>query len=63
MQARQETGRWLNNRAENSHLPFPTTGNVPCSAFRQHAKFAEIRFRPLVHLQSLQSGKIALKSR
>lgn len=19
---RQETGRWLNNRAENSHLPF-----------------------------------------
>jgi len=20
--ARQETGRWLNNRAENSHLPF-----------------------------------------
>jgi putative transposase len=21
-QARQETGRWLNNRAENSHQPF-----------------------------------------
>ena len=21
-QARQETGRWLNNRAENSHMPF-----------------------------------------
>ena len=20
--SRQETGRWLNNRAENSHLPF-----------------------------------------
>jgi putative transposase len=22
MKQRQETGRWLNNRAENSHLPF-----------------------------------------
>ena len=28
---RQETGRWLNNRAENSHLPFPTARTRPCN--------------------------------
>ena len=26
--ARQKTGRWLNNRAENSHLPFRRPGRV-----------------------------------
>ena len=30
----RETGRWQNNRAENSHLPFstPRTGDAPLSA-------------------------------
>ena len=36
---RQETGRWLNNRAENSHLPF------------RRRERAMLRFR---HMRSLQ---------
>lgn len=38
-EARQETGRWLNNRAENSHLPF-----------RQRER-AMLRFRRMRSLQ------------
>ena len=37
--ARQETGRWANNRAENSHLPF------------RRRERAMLRFR---HMRSLQ---------
>jgi transposase-like protein len=44
---RQETGRHLNNRAENSHLPFWATraSHVLLSA---DGKFAEVRFNPFV---------------
>ena len=38
-EATQEIGRWLNNRAENSHLPF------------RRREYAMLRFR---HLRSLQ---------
>jgi putative transposase len=41
--ARQETGRWLNNRAENSHLPF-----------RQRER-AMLRFRRMRSLQKFAS--------
>ena len=34
----QATGRWLNNRAENSHLPFPR---------REQAMFRFLRLRSL----------------
>lgn len=39
--SRQETGRWLNNRAENSHLPF-----------RRRVR-AMLRFRQMRSLQKL----------
>ena len=38
--ARQETGRWLNNRAENSHLPF------------RRRERAMLRFRRMRSLQN-----------
>lgn len=38
---RQETGRWLNNRAENSHLPF------------RRRERAMLRFRQMRYLQKL----------
>jgi putative transposase len=38
---KQETGRWLNNRAENSHLPF------------RRRERAMLRFRKLQSLQKL----------
>ena len=41
--ARQETGRWLNNRAENSHLPF------------RRRERAMLRFRRLRSLQMFVS--------
>lgn len=40
---RQETGRWLNNRAENSHLPF------------RRRERAMLRFRPMRSLQKFAS--------
>ena len=40
---RQETGRWLNNRAENSHLPF------------RRRERAMIRFRRMKTLQKFSS--------
>ena len=40
---RQETGRWLNNRAENSHLPF------------QRRERAMLRFRRMKTLQKFSS--------
>ena len=40
---RQQTGRWLNNRAENSHLPLRR--REPLQA---HAKSVETRCRPLL---------------
>ena len=41
--ARQETGRWLNNRAENSHLPF------------RRREWAMLRFRRMRSLQKFAS--------
>jgi putative transposase len=42
-QHRQETGRWLNNRAENSHLPF------------RRRERAMLRFRRMRSLQKFAS--------
>ena len=53
---KQKTGRWLNNRVENSK-------RACHAAFPAHAKFAEIRRRSLLRLQPLQSGKIAHQQR
>src|SRR5210317_1258786 len=52
---RQETGRWVNNRAENSHLPF------------RRRERAMLRFRQMRCLQSslpstLQSTTISIRS-
>jgi len=41
---RQETGRWLNNRAENSHLPF------------RRRERAMLRFRQMRSLQKFVAG-------
>ncbi len=41
---RQETGRWLNNRAENFHLPF------------RRRERAMLRFRQMRSLQKLLSA-------
>ncbi len=41
----QETGRWANNRAENSHQPFRRRERAMLR-FRQHANSAEVRIRP-----------------
>ena len=41
--ARQETGRWMNNRAENSHLPF------------RRRERAKLRFRRMRSLQKFAS--------
>ena len=40
---RQETGRWLNNRAENSHLPF------------RRREWAMLRFRRMRSLQKFNA--------
>ncbi len=49
---RQETGRWLNNRAGEftSAVSMTRTGDASLQA---HAKFAEVRLRPRFSLQSL----------
>ena len=51
---RQECGRWLNNRAENSHQPFRRRegdGEV-----QEHQVPSEVCLRPCLDPQSLQSG-------
>ena len=52
---RQETGRWVNNRAENSHLPF------------RRRERAMLRFRQMRCLQkllqsTLQSTTISIRN-
>lgn len=42
---KQEVGRWLNNRVENSHLPF------------RRRERAMLRFRQMKTLQKFSSGK------
>ncbi len=52
---RQETGRWQNNRAENSHLPFRRLGTCH-AALSADAKSAEIRRSPFFNSQPFQPG-------
>ena len=49
----QETRRWLNNRAENSHLPFRRRERA-MAKFREVKNSAEIRLRPCFDPQPLQ---------
>ena len=51
---RQACGRWLNNRAENSHQPFRRREGD--GEIQGHQDLAEIRLRPCLDPQSLQSG-------
>ena len=52
---RRETGRHLNNRAENSHQPFRRRERDV--SLQANAKSSEIRFSPFVCTQPFQSGK------
>jgi len=52
---RQETGRWLNNRCENSHLPF-STNRASHAALAPNGKFAEIHRRSCIDPQPFQPG-------
>ncbi len=56
---KQQTGRWLNNRVENSHLSFRRPERH--ATVLAHAKFTEIRLCPFLRIQPLQPGKIADK--
>ena len=51
-QSRQETGRWLNNRAENSHLPFRRR-EVAMQRFRSMRSLQNILIRSRLRPQSL----------
>ena len=42
---RQETGRWVSNRAENSHLPFRRRERAMLR-FRTNGNLTEIRLHP-----------------
>ncbi len=53
VEQRQVCGRWLNNRAENSHQPSPTTGGRD-GAVQGHQNPAEVRFRACFDPQPLQ---------
>jgi len=53
---RQETGRWLNNRVENSHLPFRRRERAMLR-FRPMRSLQKFSFRPLLGLQPVQFGK------
>jgi transposase-like protein len=59
---RQETGRWVNNRAENSHFAVSTTRtrHAPLST---DAMSAKVRCRPLFSPQPFQSGTPLLLTR
>ena len=48
---RQETGRWLNNRAENSHLPFRRRGRAMLRfrRMRSFRKFSAVHASVLNH--------------
>jgi putative transposase len=50
---RRETGRWLNNRAENSHLLLRRRERAMLR-FPVHAHFAEVRLGPRLRHQPLQ---------
>ncbi len=52
---RQETGCWLNNRAENSYRPFRRRERAMLR-ISAHARSAKIRVRPCLRLQPFQPG-------
>ena len=54
---RQETGRWLNNRAENSHLPFRRRERAMLRFRRMRSlqKFASVHASVLNHFNSARS--------
>ena len=52
--ADQECGRWLNNRAENSHQPFRRREGA-MSKFRRREDLAEVRLNSCLDPQSFQS--------
>ena len=56
---RHQAGRWLNNRAENSHLPFRRREQRD-APFQADAKPPEICHRPFFRLQPLQPATIPL---
>ena len=55
----QQAGRWLNNRAENSHLPFRRREHAMLR-FRWMRSLPEIRHRPFCRLQPLQPSTTPL---
>ena len=57
-----QAGRWLNNRAENSHLPFRRREHAMLR-FRRMRKPPEICHRPFFRLQPLQPCDRPLCSR
>ena len=56
---KQETGRWLNNRAENSHQPFRRRERAMLR-FRRMRNLTEIRRRPRLYSQPFQSRPSAI---
>jgi putative transposase len=59
---KQTTGRWLNNRAEKSHLPFRRRERAH-AALQADAMFADIRHCPFFISQPFQSGTPRLLTR
>ena len=59
---RQEVGRWLNNRAENSHLPFPTTRERD-GAIPTNEDTAEVQLGSRPGPQPLQPGTASRRQR
>jgi putative transposase len=55
----RETGRWLNNRAENSHQPFRRRERAMLR-FRRMRTLQNVRIRPRLGPQSLQPGAQSL---
>lgn len=53
MEDRRETGRWLNNRIEGSHVPLRRRERV-MQRFRRIEDATEIRLGPCIRLQSFQ---------
>jgi len=59
---KQDTGRWLNNRADNSHQSVRRR-RASDAALQPHAKLAETRLYPFLGPQSFQVGTRPLQPR
>ena len=59
---RQETGRWLNNRGENSQLPFRRREGAMLRFRRMRTFLAEVRLRPCLRQNHFNSQR-SLSSR